>query len=126
MRHILIVEVEFIIAYNLTQYLTDLGYLVTTEVTEGENVINLLKQENFDLILMNIKLPGGLDGITLMNEIRTFSSIPVIYLTSVLDKMTVKRAEKTNPVGFMIKPFNYDELGKVIKQCWKSSSDKKT
>ncbi|MEX0928622.1 MAG: response regulator [Balneolales bacterium] len=117
MKQILVAENEFIIAQNIKNKLSKLGYVVTTGITESSEIMNSVRRNHYDLILMNVRLQGDLDGIEIMNEIRTFSSIPVIYITSVTDKLTRKRAERTAPAGFLKKPFEYDDLIEVIEQA---------
>lgn len=116
MKHILVVQDDFIIAHSLKNYLSNMGYKVTTIVSEGWKVIDYVKQDQFDLILVNVKMQSSSNGIEVMSEIRTFSSIPVIYLTSLVDKDTMNRAEKTQPCSFVKKPIDYNELNGAIDQ----------
>ncbi|MEX0778596.1 MAG: response regulator [Balneolales bacterium] len=116
MKRILITDDEFVIAASITNHLEQLGYFVTT-VTEGPKINAAVKKDRYDLILMNIFLRGGIDGIDTMAKIRTFSSIPVIYLTGNTDITTRDRADKTNPLCFVGKPFDYEELTEAVEQC---------
>ncbi|MEX0772065.1 MAG: response regulator [Balneolales bacterium] len=124
MKHILIIEDEYIIALSLYNYLIRHGYAVTSGIIDGSTAIRAVKQNHYDLILMDVKLEGCLDGIETMAKIRTFSSIPVIYIADVSDKSTQERADKTNPVAYVSKPFDYEELIEAIEQSWKANPDK--
>ncbi|MEX0773114.1 MAG: response regulator [Balneolales bacterium] len=123
MKHILIVDDEYIISWSIGIFFEKLGYKITTGITKGEEIIESVKKEHYDLILIDVKLQKGLDGIEIITRIRTFSSIPVIYLTTnITDKSMHERAKKTNPIGFISKPLDYDELKNTVEQCWKSTS----
>lgn len=123
MKHVLIVEDDYIISSNIALQLINLGYNITKGIVRGEEVIDSVKKEQYDLILIDINLQNNLDGIEIMTRIRTFSSIPVIYLTTnVTDKTMQERAKETNPVGFISMPFDFDDLKKTMDKCWKSPS----
>lgn len=122
MKHILIVEDDFIIYRSMGNYLTKLGYKITAGLTDHREIIEVLKKEHCDLILMCTRLNNGLDGIEIMSEIRSFSAIPVIYLTEITNEQVRKKAEKTNPAGFLTKPFRYEDLKNAVEYCWHSRS----
>lgn len=105
MRRILIVEDEFIIAENLRQVLKGLGYDSVEHAFDGDEAIAMLKQEKFDLALLDVSLSGKLDGIEVGQWINTNLGIPFIFLTSLSDKQTISRAVKIQAAGFLSKPF---------------------
>lgn len=114
-KTILVVEDEAIIAMLLQKVLETMGYTVAGPVANGEDAIRIAASENPDLILMDIRIEGDIDGIETTLRIHENSDIPVIYLTAHSDPDTVERAMQTNPSGFLLKPFKRDELAKSIE-----------
>ena len=86
MTKILIVENDAIVAEDLAYSLERKGYEVAAKCSTGEAAINLANQLKPDLVLMDIRLPGDLDGIEASQEIRTLLDIPVVYLTAYVEK----------------------------------------
>ncbi len=116
-NRILIVEDEFIIAMLIEKQVTRLGYTVVDKVTSGDRAIDAAKARKCDLILMDIKILGDLDGIDTMKEIRNFSDVPVIYITGNSDPLTRERAFTTNPSGYIIKPIELEVLRVTIGEA---------
>lgn len=112
---ILIVEDELIIAENLKYRLEKLGYSVTGITIDAEETRASLTEEVPDLVLMDIALYGGNDGVILAKWIDKQYGIPVIYVTSHTDNSTFERASKSMPYGYLIKPFNPKELYNTIE-----------
>lgn len=110
-NNILIVEDEALIALSLKERVEELGYHVSDIVDRGENVMDRIKIQPPNLILMDISLKGEMDGIETAHEIKKEHNIPVIYLTSYSNKETVDRAMDTNPYGYMIKSIDDVNLG---------------
>jgi CheY-like chemotaxis protein len=117
MRSILIVEDEFIIAMLIEKQVRKLGYHIAGMVTSGEQAIQQVRKGATDLVLMDIKINGNLDGIQTMLEIRQFSDIPVIYITGNSDSTTREMAEETGPTGYIIKPIDSNVLRMTIEQA---------
>jgi signal transduction histidine kinase len=107
---VLIVEDEIIIAKDIELTLLDLGYEVSAIVVAGEEAIQAAATLRPDIILMDIKLQGHIDGIEAAKRIYSQWYIPVIYLTAHADTATVQRAKVSCPYGFVIKPFDEREL----------------
>jgi PAS domain S-box-containing protein len=107
---ILIVEDEAIVALDLSLQLADLGYAVAGVAASGEQALALVAQQAPDLILMDVRLQGQLDGIETAQRIRAERDIPVIFLTSHSDADTVQRAARTAPYGYLTKPYQLKEL----------------
>jgi PAS domain S-box-containing protein len=116
-KTILIVEDEAIIAEQLRDTLENLGYAVPSPIRSGREAIDSAEKEHPDLVLMDIKLDGDIDGIDAAQEINNRFNIPVIYLTAYKDDLTVERAKQTGPFGFVIKPFNERELDANIQMA---------
>jgi len=101
---ILLVEDEIIIARDIKNMLMELDYFVCGPVSSGKEAIQSVKGKNPNLILMDIKLKGKMDGIEASEYIHKIINIPIIYMTSYTDDQTFKRAKKTNHQGYLIKP----------------------
>lgn len=106
MVKILIVEDESIVALALQEMIEQLGYNVVGNVLNGEEAIEKTMNLKPDLILMDIRLKGTIDGVETARKIRNKADIPIIYLTAYGDEETVHRAKKTDPSAYIIKPFN--------------------
>lgn len=113
--NILVVEDEMIVAKDIQNRLIKLGYNVTGIVDNGKEAIRQAKKIRPDLVLMDIKLKGEMDGVEAAKEIYTCFNIPVIYLTANADKTTLERAKTAEPFGYIIKPFKERELNTTIE-----------
>ncbi|MCZ7400590.1 MAG: ATP-binding protein [Candidatus Methanoperedens sp.] len=109
-KQILVVEDEVITGMDLKKRLKNLGYDVPVVVTSGKEAIEKVKENNPDLVLMDIHLDGEMDGIEAASKIHSFSDIPVIYLTAFSDNNTLERAKITEPYAYIIKPLKDREL----------------
>ena len=114
---ILIVEDEAIVASDIKETLTGLGYTVTGIAKSGEIALEKVEETRPDLVLMDIHLAGTMDGIQAAGEIRAKYSIPVIYLTAYADAPLLERAKVTEPYGYMLKPYDDRELHSVIEMA---------
>lgn len=114
---ILIVEDEYIVAKDIQNTLTNLGYSVPAIAASGEEALKKLSEVKPDLILMDIVLKGSMDGVQTADEIRTKFGIPVVYLTAYADDNTLQRAKITEPYGYLIKPFQERELHSTIEMA---------
>ena len=112
---ILIVEDEFIIAEDLKLQLKKLDYEIIGITQTYEDAVHLMEKQLPDLILIDIKLYGEKDGIDLAATVRERYDIPLIFLTSHADKTTVERAKKVFPDGYLIKPFEKEDLYTTIE-----------
>ena len=112
---ILVVEDEAVIAMDIESQLRSLGYHVTRCVDTGQEAVLQARNLRPDLVLMDIQLRGELDGIAAAKIINSSFNIPVIYLTSHSDESVVERAKKTQPYGYLLKPFGNRELQTTIE-----------
>ncbi|MFH0824972.1 MAG: response regulator [Pseudomonadota bacterium] len=112
---IMIVEDEIVLSMQLEEKLTEMGYKVVTRVTSGEEAISKAQELKPDLILMDIRLSGKLDGVETAGSIKRSRDTPVIYLTAYADDKTLDRAKITEPVGYLVKPFSDSELRATIE-----------
>ena len=123
---ILMVEDEGILALDVQQRLTSLGYPLPDIASTGEEAIRKAAEGRPDLILMDIMLPGEIDGVTAADRIHARFDIPVIYITAYADEDTLHRAKITEPYGYIIKPFKERELHIAIDMAlYKSKMERK-
>lgn len=108
--NILVVEDESIISMDIQARLKKLGYNVAAAVRTGAAAIEFIKNNHADLVLMDIMLEGNLDGIDTASEILQIHSLPIIYLTAYADDATLQRAKLNNTFGYILKPFNDNDL----------------
>jgi len=111
---ILIVEDEGIVVLDIQRRLEDLGYQVVGHVSSGFKAIEKAKELLPDLILMDIKLQGEMDGIEAAHSIQELD-IPIIYLTAFADNATLERAKVSEPFGYILKPFEQRDLHTTIQ-----------
>ena len=114
---ILVVEDESIVALDIQNKLKGSGYSVPAIASSGEEAIKKAQETHPDLVLMDIKLTGGIDGIEAAEQIRDNLNIPVIYVTAYADDKTLKRAKITEPFGYILKPFEQRELHSSIQMA---------
>lgn len=114
---ILIVEDEPIAAENLAFDLKRYNYEVVEIVNSGIKAIQKVAETSPELILMDIVLEGNMDGIDTSEKIQSAYQIPIIYISSSSDRTSLKRARKTNPKGYIIKPYNPDDLKATIESA---------
>ncbi|MBU0473542.1 MAG: response regulator [Bacteroidetes bacterium] len=114
-KNILIVEDEYLIALDLKVTLIKLGFTVSAIVTSGEEAIKHAEIEIPDLILMDINLETEMDGIDAATEIYSKFRIPIIFVTAYSDSKLIDRAKKAGSFGYMLKPYNQEELYAMIE-----------
>jgi two-component system cell cycle sensor histidine kinase/response regulator CckA len=115
--NILVVEDESIIASVIAGALRKFEYEVIGIISTGEAAVAEALEKKPDLILMDIRLHGEIDGITATERIQEQMDIPVIYLTAYADETTLERAKKTKPYGYIPKPFQEIELKTTIEMA---------
>ncbi|WP_198664841.1 LytR/AlgR family response regulator transcription factor [Lewinella sp. IMCC34191] len=111
---IAVVEDEPIISADLGDRLTEMGYSVSGHYSSGEEALQDFKKLLPDLVLMDVKLEGDLDGIDTALALRRFSQLPIIFLTSNSDDATYRRARVARPSAFLSKPFRGRDLAHAI------------
>jgi two-component system, cell cycle sensor histidine kinase and response regulator CckA len=114
---VLIVEDERIVAGDLRSRLRRMGYRVCGIASTGADAICLADEHNPDLVLMDIRLEGTMDGIQTADTIKKTHRIPIIYLSAYADQSTVERAKVTEPFGYLLKPFEDSELRTAIEMA---------
>lgn len=116
-NRILVVEDESIVALDIQNRLKQLGYIVPGFVGSAEEAIAKAAELRPDLVLMDIKLRGEMDGIEAAQRIKDQFGIPSIYLTAFADDNTLRRARETEPLGYLVKPFDERELMATIRMA---------
>jgi signal transduction histidine kinase len=114
-KKILIVEDELVIAEDTADTLRSLGYDVVGIVPVGEKVVETVSKTQPDLVLMDIMLQGKIDGVEAAKLVREQFRIPVVFVTAYADKKTLERTKLTEPFGYLIKPFEAQELHTTIE-----------
>jgi len=113
-RRILVVEDEALVAMATSQLLEDAGYEVVGMAADSRQALRLAENERPDLVLMDIRLRGGDDGVATAAEIRKQLGLPILYVSAHGDSATLARAAQTNPAGFVGKPHTTDELLRAV------------
>lgn len=111
---ILIVEDEGIVALDLQTRLIAMGHSVLGVASSGPEAIERAAALRPDVVLMDIKLQGEMDGVEAAQAIRSAHDVPVVYLTAFADAATLRRVRATEPAGYVLKPFDERELEIVI------------
>ncbi len=112
---ILLVEDEGIVAHDLQETLTRLGYSICGIASEGAQAVTMTEALQPDMIVMDVSLRGDVDGIQAARLIQERSQRPIIFLTGHSDAETLRRAVLTEPLGYLIKPFQEAELYGAIE-----------
>jgi len=107
---ILIVEDEILVAREIEQHLCEMQYEVVGIVINADLVLQQVAETLPDLVLVDINLQGEQDGIEIAGILHDRFQIPVIYVTAYTDPHTVERAKVTHPLGYVLKPFNAQDL----------------
>ncbi len=114
---ILVVEDEALIAEEIQDRLLRMKFQVVGVADDGQRALDAVAALQPDLILMDIRLKGGLDGIDAAAAIRAMHNIPVVYLTAHSDPATLSRARETAPFGYILKPIHERELEVTIEMA---------
>ncbi len=112
---ILIVEDERVVAMALEDTLISLGHSVCGLVSSGDQALKVAASASPDLVMMDIKIKGSIDGIETAKKLRDSYGIPVIFLTAYADQEILERAKLTEPLGYILKPFKSQELRSVVE-----------
>ena len=103
---ILVVEDEGFVAVDLQQVLVGLGYRVDHTAATADEALRCAVESPPDLVLVDIQIKGDRDGIEAATELRSRFGVPIVYLTAYADVATVERAKRTDPLGYLQKPFS--------------------
>ena len=112
---IMVVDDEAVIALRLQQRLTSMGFDVTGVAYSGEEAVETARDLRPDLILMDIMIPGKLDGIAAAKIVKAELDIPVVFLTAHSEDKIIERAKQAEPYGYILKPFQDRELKATVE-----------
>ncbi len=115
--NILIVEDEGIVAWDLKERLELMGHNVINTVGSGEEALKIVENNKVDLVFMDIRLAGILDGIETAIRIKNNFNVSIIYLSANSDFTTRNEIEQTTPYQYLIKPFDDFQLQVAINNC---------
>lgn len=114
-KTILVVEDELMIAEDILESLSEMGYFVPCTVASGREAIAKTLEYRPNLVLMDIMLKGEWDGIQTAHEIHKIHDCAIIYLTAFTDQKMLQRAKITSPFGYILKPFREKELHAMVE-----------
>jgi DNA-binding LytR/AlgR family response regulator len=114
---VLVVEDENIVAKDIQQSLLKMGYKVIGTASSGEKAKEILKENQPDIILMDIMLKGNMSGIDTAEYVKDIYDLPVIFLTAYADENTLSKAKITEPYGYILKPFKEIDLHTSIEMA---------
>lgn len=114
---IMIVEDEGVIALHLRCQLEDLGFDVVGTASRGEDAVPMAHKLKPDLLLMDIHLPGKMDGIDAATQIHRELASPIVFLTAYAEPTTLARAREAKPYGYLVKPFETRELNATLQMA---------
>ncbi len=117
MKKVIIVEDNMLISTLYRHYLNKLNYHIVAEVTNGKEAIQVIKEKEADVIIMDIMLDDDMTGINVVEEIRKTIKTPVIFATGNSDDLNRKKAESFENTDFLVKPVAIDDLTKAIKKA---------
>jgi CheY-like chemotaxis protein/DNA-binding PadR family transcriptional regulator len=115
MSKILVVDDEAIISMQMEERLSAMGYTVAGMASSGEDAIEKARRLTPDLVLMDIVMPGRLNGIEAAKTIAGELDIPVVFVTSYADDAIIEKAKQVGPYGYIVKPFNELEIKAAIE-----------
>jgi CheY-like chemotaxis protein len=115
MKKILVVEDDHILSLVQVKFIQKMGFEVVGSVTNGPDAVEAVRTLLPDLVIMDVRIDGEMDGVQAMLEIQKFSDVPVIYSTGNSESAIMERAKETNIKGFFVKPINYNELETMIR-----------
>jgi len=113
-KRILIADDESIILMDLREMLTNLGYLIVGEASDGQSAVNMARELRPDLVVMDIMMPA-MDGIEAAKLLTAERIAPVLLLTAYSQADLVERAKEAGVVGYLVKPFRESNLAPAIE-----------
>ena len=115
MHKILIIEDEIITAIQMQEALEKKGYEVSAIVDNANDAYIAVEQYNPDLIITDINIKGKMDGTELANKIHLYNNTPIIFVTAYSDITLIENAMQSHPFGYIVKPFDSNELYAAVK-----------
>ena len=119
---VLIIEDDAFVALLLREFLTKWGYNIVDIIADGKNAIEAFKLHQPNLLLVDILLEGSMTGIDVVSAIKQDKEVPVLYITADLDSDIIEKSMFTEPSGYLIKPFDENQLKATIETAVSSFS----
>jgi two-component system, response regulator PdtaR len=116
MAKIIVAEDEAIVAMSTKMMLRDLSHEIITVVSYAEHAVDEVKKADVDLILMDIKLKGEMDGIQAAEEIRKNNNVPIIFVTGNSDARSKQRISQISNSSVLLKPVMIEDLRISLKK----------
>lgn len=116
-KTILIVEDEVLVGMELQESLQKAGYKVPEVISNSDLIMAAIVKYKPDLVLMDINLGSFTDGVSAVQRMKILRDTPVMYLTAYKDDETKKRAMRTNPKDYLIKPVSEEQLYKAVAKA---------
>jgi AmiR/NasT family two-component response regulator len=111
---VIVADDESLVRADLREALTELGYLVVGEVGDGQSAVNMARELDPDVVVIDIKMPG-MDGIEAARVLTQERIAPVVLLTAYSQKDLIERAKEAGVVGYLVKPFRETDLAPAIE-----------
>jgi len=121
---ILLVEDDIDLAYNLKELLENLNFTVVGIFDKSDLVLDYLKINKVDLLLADIMIKGDKDGIELARQVRLLYQMPIVFITAYSENEVLKRALEIEPDGYLLKPFNKENLKTTIALAFSSYNNR--
>lgn len=115
---VLIVEDEWIVSEEIMEVLTQSGYNVVGQVEDGNSALDILKEKEVDVALLDINIKGVMDGIELAHDIVKEFNCAIIFLTAFDDDHFINRAKKVKPAAYIVKPYQARNLEMAIEMAF--------
>lgn len=112
---VLIVEDEYIVGFEISYTLGELGYETLGPAPSGEEALALAKSAQPDVVLMDIVLKGNMDGIEAAQAIMRSQGTPVVFATASSERRTYDRAMALRPLGFFLKPLDFQAIDRLLR-----------
>lgn len=120
---VVIVEDDRLLSFVEGRILEMLGYRVLAKAVSGEEAIEKIEEHQPDVVVMDVSLKGDIDGIEAVNRIRSFTNVPVIYISGNADKQHIARAKKTGYIDYLIKPISSNDMVEVMDKAMNKSGE---
>lgn len=116
MIRVLLVEDEVITASSLKMGLEELGFSVCPLATRGDKAIAIAEKEKPDVILMDVNLPGNMNGIETAKKIQTLIDTKILFLTGYHDDDVISQIKALNPLGYFVKPVSAERIKEMLNE----------
>jgi CheY-like chemotaxis protein len=122
----IIVEDNLIMSILYENYLQKMVFHTVGEIKDGKSAVELVRKYSPDVVIMDIKLQGNMDGITASQKIREFSDVPIIFITGNSDAESKERAMAISNSDFLVKPVTEEKLREVVNRVFGEEDGEQT